>query len=196
MFFFFPFAAEPADAFQRSPQYKPLPLLPAPHNARPQVQSAEYSMGNAVSEAGNLAVELKKRALASITSSMTALGNRANALFTQVAATLAFERMARETASFFGMFWPGFAQPRLQPGFAGAWIAPTAEPTLYAPFGVPGFAANPWAGNPWALFADAATKWTSFWMPAAAQRRSSFLAPAPATATIALPGCSWSFAFG
>ncbi len=195
MFFFFPFAAEPA-AFERSPQYKRLPLLPAPKSARPQEWTAEYSLGSAVSEAGNFAVDLLKRALSSIASSMTALGNRANALFTQVAAALAFERLARDTASFFGMFWPGFALPLPQTGFAGAWLAPTPQPALYPSFGVPGFGANPCAGNPWALFAEAATMWTSFWMPATPQRRSSFSAPAPVTTTIGLPGFSWNFTVG
>jgi hypothetical protein len=192
MFFFFPFTTElaAAPASRKPPLYTPLPLLPAPKSA------VEDSLGGAVSQAGQVAVDFLKQALSSLTASMTALGNRANALFAQVAATLAFDRLARDTASFLGMFWPGFAKPLPQTGFAGGWLAPSPELPLYPSFGLPGFAANSRAGNPWALFTEAAAMWTNFLMPATSPRRSSYYAPAPFTTTFALPGCAWNFTFG
>ncbi len=196
MFFFFPYTTElpAAPASRKLPRYGALPLLPAPRSAfqRP----GEISFGATVSQAGEFAVDFLKQALNSLTSSMTALGNRANALFAQIAAALAFERLARDTASFFGMFWPGFASPWPQTGAAGAWLAPTPQPALLSAFGLPGFASNPWAGNPWALFTESAAMWTSFLMPAAPQRPSFYNAPAPVTSAFALPGCAWNFTFG
>ncbi len=198
MFFFFPFVLEPAavPARPRVPRSKALPLLPRPQSARAEVRP-EFALAGAVSVAGSLAVDLLKRALTAIASSMTALGNRANALFAQVAGALAFERMAREAAPFFGMFWPGFARPKPQSGFAGPWIAPAQEPPLLAFFGLPGLQANPWPLNPWGMFADAAGMWSSVWLPSTTpQRRSPYGAPAPVTATFAMPGCSFSFTLG
>ncbi len=200
MFYFFPFALEPAATAvsRRVPQYKRLPLLPAPQSA-PTRARPENGFASAVAEAGNLAVDLLKRALSSMASSMTALGNHANALFTQVAAALAYERMARDAASFFGMFWPGLAQPRQQLGFAGPWIAPAPQPPLFACFGLPGLQTNPWPlnpwPNPWGALTESLDMWTSVWAPAKPpQRRSSH--GAPSTATFALPGFSWSVTLG
>ncbi len=197
MFFFFPFAAEQAaaPALWKLPQYSALPLLPAPKSAPARERPGETSLGGAVAQAGQLAVGLLKQALTSLASSMTALGNRANTLFAQVAATLAFDRMARDTASFFGMFLPGFAQPGPLTGFAGSWIAPAPQPPLFSSFGLP-VLANPWAGNPWALFTEAAAMWTSFLMPAMSPRPSTYYAPAPVTTAFALPGFAWNFRFG
>ncbi|MGO9486657.1 MAG: hypothetical protein ACLPX9_19125 [Rhodomicrobium sp.] len=196
--FFFPFVLEPVavPARPRVPQSKALALLPQRQSARAEVRP-EFALAGAVSEAGSLAVDLLKRALTAIASSMTALGNRANALFAQVAGALAFERMAREAASFFGMFSPGFAQPKRRLGFAGPWIAPAQEPPLLASFGLPGLQANPWPLNPWGMFADALGMWSSVWLPATTpQRRSLYGAPAPITTTFAVPGCSFSFTLG
>ncbi len=192
MFFFFPFTTElaAAPASRKPPLFKPLPLLPAPKSA------VEDSLGGAVSQAAQVAVDFLKQALSSLTSSMTALGNRANALFAQVAAALAFDRLARDTASFFGMFWPGLAKSWPRSGFAGPLIAPTPEFSLYPSFGFPSFSGNPRAGNPWALFTESAAMWTSFLVPATSPRRSSYYAPAPVTTTFALPGCTWNVTFG
>ncbi|MGC2603320.1 MAG: hypothetical protein WA384_18520 [Rhodomicrobium sp.] len=197
MFFFFPFATEQAaeTASRKQPQYGALPLLPAPKSAFTLERPGEHSFGSAFGQAGELAAGLLKQALSSLTSSMTALGNRANALFAQVAATLAFQRMASDAASFFGMFLPGFAQPAPQNGFAGSWIAPAPQPPLFSAFGLPGLA-NPWAGNPWALFTEATAMWTNFLLPATAPRRSPYNAPAPFTTTFAFPGFAWNFTFG
>jgi hypothetical protein len=200
MFYVFPFALEPAAraVSRRVPLYKALPLLPAPQSARTRAQP-ENGFAGAVAGAGNLAVDLLKRALSSMASSMTALGNHANALFTQVAAALAYERMARDAASFFGMFWPGLAQPRQQPSFAGSWIAPALQPPLFACFGLPGPQANPWPlnpwPNPWGTLTGPLDMWTSLWAPAKAPQRGRSRG-APVTATFALPGFSWSVTLG
>jgi hypothetical protein len=197
MFFLFPFVGEPAvaPALGRAQQYMTLPLLPQPHSARAKARP-ENGLADAVSQAGSLAVELLKRALSSMTSSLTALGNHANALFSQVAAALAYERMARETASFLGAFWPGFAQPRALPSFAGPWIAP-AGPPLFACFGLPQKQLTPALPNPWGAFTEAFDMWTSLWAPAAApQRRHSSGTTSPVTATFGVPGFTWSFTLG
>ena len=193
MFFLFPFVAEPAPALasQRAPRYRLLPLLPQPQSACAQTRP-ESGLASAVSQAGSLAVNLLKRALSSMASSMTALGNRANALFSQVVAGLAYERMMRETVSLFGMFLPAFAQPKPGFGFPGLWANPAGVPAMPASFGFPGFQ-PPF--NPWGALTETLDMWTSLWMPAApSQRRSPRGASAPVAATFAFPGFSWPFA--
>ena len=179
MFFLFPFVAEPAaaPASQRAPRFWLLPLLPEPQSARAQTPP-ESGLASAVSQAGSLAVDLLKRALSSMASSMTALGNRANALFSQAVAWLAYERMMRETASLFGMFLPAYAQPKPQFGFAAPWATPARVPALPASFGLSGF--QP-LFNPWGALTETLEMWTSLWMPAApSQRRNTrILLPRP-----------------
>ena len=193
MFFLFPFVAEPAPApaSKRAPQYRLLPLLPEPQSACAQTRP-ESGLASAVSQAGSLAVDLLKRALSSMASSMTALGNRANALFSQVVAGLAYERMMRETVSLFGMFFPAFAQPKPGYGFPGPWTTPAGIPALPASFGLPGFQ-PPF--NPWGTLTETLDMWTSLWMPAAPSlHRNTRGTPAPVDATFAFPGFSWTFA--
>jgi|SRR5208337_918005 len=196
MFFFFPFASEPAaaPASQKLTHYSALPMLPAPRTPRLEDRAAPDGIGNAIFEAGQFAVDLLRRALGSFTSSLTALSSRANALFAQVAANLAFERAMRDTAASFGVSWPGFGQQQPQSGFApGTWY----KATPLSPFALPGFPMNPWAANPWSFFTEAVDMWASFWLPSAApQRRSPYGSPAPLTATAGLPGFSWSFTLG
>ncbi len=193
MFFLFPFAAEPAaaPASQRAPQYKPLPFLPEPQSARARPRP-ENGFASAISQAGVLAVDLLKRALSSMASSMTALGNRANALFSQLVAALAFERTMRETASFFGMFFPGFTQPWLQPNFAAPCMVAARGPAPLGAFGLPGF---PPPIDPWGALTEALDMWTGIWIPTAqTQQRNPRSTPAPVNATFAFPGFSWTFA--
>ncbi len=170
MFFLFPFAGEPAavPASQRTRRHKALPLQPQAHGARARTQP-ENGFADAFSLARSLAAELLKRALSSMTSSLTALGNYANALFCQIAAALAYERIARETASFFGAFWPGFAQPKPQVGFAGPWFPSAAAPPL-ACFGLAGRQPAPYLPNPWGTHTEALGIWTSLWMPTTSLR--------------------------
>lgn len=181
MYFFFPFAAEPAaaPASQKLPQYKALPMLPTPRDT-PGERSGSAGFGGAIAEVGNMAVELLRRALTSLATSLTALGSRANAFFAQLAAALAFDRAARDTAASFGMSWPPFGQPLPQTGFAtGPWFAPLQAPFQTSPFGVPGFSTDSLSGNPWAPFTEAFESWTSLWMPAPApQRRTAPSSPA------------------
>jgi hypothetical protein len=193
MFFLFPFVAEPAPApaSSRAPQYRLLPLLPEPNSACARTRP-ESGLASAVSQAGSLAVDLLKRALSSMASSMTALGNRANVLFSQVVAGLAYERMMRETVSLFGMFFPAFAQPKPGFGFPVPWVAPARVPALPASFGLPGFQ-PPF--NPWGALTETLDMWTSLWTTAAPwQRRSPRGTSAPVSATFAFPGFSWTFA--
>jgi hypothetical protein len=170
MFFFLPFIAAPEPASASVLQRTVLPLLPASRTARAG-QPAEAGLPGAISEAGNAAVSLLKRALASMASSMTALGNRANALFGQVAAALAFQRMARQTAELFGAFWPGFAQGTPRYGFAAPWMGLAPQPGLSGSFGLPGFDANLWPLNPLNAVNQALGMWAGFFAPAASHRR-------------------------
>ncbi len=198
VFFLFPFAGEPAAApvFQRTGQHKGLPLLPQPHSARANAQ-LENGFADAVSLAGSLAADLLKQALSSMMSSLTALSNHANVLFSQAGAALAYERAARGTASFLGAFWPGFAQPRPQFGFLVPWISPIPAPPLFAGFGFPGRQPLPCRPNPWDAFADALGMWASLWTPTASPReRASHGAAGPVTVTFGVPGFSWSVALG
>ena len=193
MFFLFPFVAEPAaaPASQHAPRFWLLPLLPEPQSAHAQTRP-ESGLASAVSQAGSLAVDLLKRALSAMASSMTALGNRSNALFSQAVAWLAYERMMRETASLFGMFLPAFAQPKPGFGFASPWATPAGVPALPASFGLSGF--QP-LSNPWGALTETLDMWTSLWMPAApSQRRNTRNTPAPVNATFAFPGFPWTFA--
>jgi len=197
VFFLFPFAGEPATApaSQRIRQHNALPLLPYPQSARTNAQP-ENSFADAVSQAGNLAAYLLKQALSSMMSSLAALGNHANALFSQAATALACERIARGTASFFGAFWPGLAQ-QPQHGLAGPWIAPTPRLPPLACFGFPGGKPPPYPPNPWGTLTEALGMWASLWMPTAPLwGRASPGMAGPVTVTFGVPGFSWSFALG
>ncbi|MGO9460939.1 MAG: hypothetical protein ACLP1W_12630 [Rhodomicrobium sp.] len=197
MFFFFPFAAESAAApvSLKLAQRSALPMLPAPRDFRSGYGAPPHDIASAISEAGQFSVDLFRRALGSLTSSLTALSSRANALFAQVAASLALERAMRDTAASFGVSWPGFGLQQPQSGFApSTWYKPYREPAPLSPFALPGFPMNPWAANPWSFFTEAVDMWTNVWLPSAApQRRST---PAPVTATAGFPGFSWSFTLG
>jgi hypothetical protein len=169
-------------------------MLPAPLAEGEQLPGG-HEFAGAVAEAGRIALDLLRRALTSIMSSLTALGSRANALFAQIAASLAFERAARETAASFG---PKFFEQRWPRGDLGngAWSPLLASMSRFSP-GLPTFGMNPWAENPWTLFANTMEAMTNFWLPQAAPRRGGPSAtPAPVTVSFALPGCAWSFTFG
>jgi hypothetical protein len=196
VFFFFPFALEPA-----SPgpvHYKPLPMLPAPSGWRRE-EAAETAFADAMASAGYLAAGLLRHALISITSSLTALGNQANMLFSQVAAALAFDRLARQAASFSGISWPYFGPYFPQPArAAGLWPAPFQYPAWYSPAAIPIWPVNLWA-NPWSALTEAFAVWANVWAPSVAQRRptsSALVEKPPFTATLSVPGFSWSVTLG
>jgi hypothetical protein len=192
VFFFFPFALVPASP---SPAHrKPLPMLPVPSG-----HQAERAAAAAFEDAGDLAANLLRHVLISITSSLTALGNQANLLFAQLAVALAYDRMVRQAASFYGMGWPSsgpyFPQ---QIWAAGLWPAPFQNPAWWSPAPIPAWPASLWA-NPWSAFPEALTAWANIWAPAMAQRpamSSAFGGKPPLTATVSVPGCSWSVTLG
>ena len=77
MFFFFPFNTES----QSSSSAKTLPLLPflpAPASARTNPRRTERAC-----DIGDFAVDFLRQTIVAFTSSLTALGNAANALFAQ-----------------------------------------------------------------------------------------------------------------
>ena len=149
----------------------------APRSARVE-RRAEDGPAHTILEAGSAAVDLLKRTLAAMASSMTAL---------------AYQRIARDTASFWGIFWPGFAQGVPRNGFAAPWIASVPEPALFVCFGLPGCGASPWPFDPLGAFTQAAGMWARTFATAAPQRRSTYGAATPVTATFAFPGFSWTF---
>lgn len=163
-----------------------LPMLPAPASAQRAGRNANAKprgAGLPAKSSGGadifkIAVNSLKQAIGFISRSLTALGNQANLLFGQVAATLAFDRMARQLAAFFGL-----ANPK-----TGAWLLP--QGALSAHFDVscwftgfnPFLAAHsysPAALSPWLdpRFNPFATLLGAYSLPA---WRSPALIPAPA----------------
>lgn len=198
MLFLFPFAIDSAaaPASSRPVRQRTLPMLPAPNSARSQARPGEYALVSAISEAGPLAADLLRQAIGALTSWLAALGNQANAFFAQIATFVAFDRFARDMASFWGAVGPGFASPQWPAGFAGFCPAPARQPSLNPFFGLSSYSANPAPANPWALFAEAANMWTSFWLPTPAPKRPEPTRFAPLATTVLFPGFAWSFTPG
>ncbi len=198
MFFIFPFLAEgqSPSASRGTSRSQTLPLLPAPRRAASRPGEARRQP-----DFGDFAVGLLQQTISMFTSSLTALGNRANALFAQVAAALAFDRVARDAASFGQMAWFGFGAPQApRPTIFGSpWLQQPQAPHPYSPFMMQSFV-NPFAANPWAAFSEGLNIWTNLWLPAAPQRRpnsSAGRAPSPFTATVSAPGgFTWGFSWG
>ncbi len=166
MFPFFPFITDgqTSSVGRQSTQTTALPLLP--------VSRAYRSAGGDVTpDIATIGVDFIRQALAALTSSLTALGSRTNALFAQVAAGLALDRAARATAAAFGDSMPP---------------APIFPFTPQTPF------LNPWQGDPWAAFAQGLEFWMKLWVPAAAQRSPYSSITASPAQVAALPwGSVW-----
>jgi hypothetical protein len=177
MFPFFPFITDgqTSSVARQSLRTAALPLLP--------VSRAYRAAGGDVSpDIATIGVDFIRQALAALTSSLTALGSRTNALFAQVAAGLALDRAARATAAAFGDSMPGIAPYAPQ---AVSFGIPWQVPAPIFPFTPQTPFINPWQGDPWAAFAQGLDFWMNLWVPAAAQRSpySSITAsPAPVAA--------------
>ena len=199
MFFFFPFYTESqasANGGGGSSYAKTLPLLPAPGSARTSSRAKDRA-----SDFGDFAVDLLRQVISAFTSSLTALGNRANALFAQLTAALAFDRVGRDTMSFINTAFSGFGLPSgARPSPFGAFrLSPVQDAMSFSPFLMQGF--NPLAMNPWAALSESMNAWTSIWMPATPQRNpfsfGSNTAASPFTTKISTPGgFSWGFSWG
>jgi hypothetical protein len=197
MFFFFPFYAggqSSANGSGGSSYAKTLPLLPAPWSARTDSRAKDRAW-----DFGDFGVDLLRKVISAFTSSLTALGNRANALFAQLTAALAFDRVARDTFSFINSAFPGFGLPSgARPSPFGAFqMSPVKDPMSFSPFLTQGL--NPLAINPWATLTESMNFWTSLWTPAAPQR-NIFGGSTPAspfmTKVSAPNGFSWGFSWG
>ena len=131
MFFFFPFYAESQANGSGSSHAKTLPLLPAPGSARTSSRATDRAW-----DFGDFGVDLLRKVISAFTSSLTALGNRANALFAQLTAALAFDRVARDTVTFINSAFSGFGLPSGgRPSPFGAFRAsPTQDPMSFSPF--------------------------------------------------------------
>jgi hypothetical protein len=193
-FLFFPFGAQPAGrpAPKSLALPRTLPMLPVARSASRDAAARGSDLFNALPQAAELAGDLLRRTLAMLTSSLTALGSRTSALFAHISAALAFDRAAREAASFFNMGWlfPGL-KPQNCFG-ASALFAPLEQ---YSPrTGWQGFTATAPAANPFDFFTGALEMWAKAWMPAAAPlRTATYKVPASATAAGALPLFFWGF---
>ena len=197
MFFFFPFYGESRSALNgsRSSYAKTLPLLPSPGSARTGSRATDRGW-----DFGDFAIDLLRQTIEAFTTSLTALGNQANALFAQLTAALALDRVARDTVTFINSAFSGFGLPSgARPSPFGAFrMNPAQDPMSFSPFVTQGF--NPLAMNPWATFAEGMNFWTSLWMPTA-PRRNPFGGNAPATTPfmtkVSTPnGFSWGFSWG
>jgi len=192
MFFFFPFNTESQSSSNGwgSSNAKALPLLPAPAGARMNPRRTERAW-----DFGDFSVDLLQRTMAAFTSSLTALGNAANALFAQTAAVLATDRVARDAAGFLNGNWFNFGAQKNPMSPFGAYRQ-MQDPMAFSPFLTQGF--NPMAFNPWGAFAEGMNFWASMWMPAA-QPRSPFRSTpaAPFMAKVSAPnGLTWGFSWG
>ncbi len=202
MFFFFPFAADAqaAPAPQRSVRDTVLlPLLPVSRNSHAWESPAEPRFGTAMQDIANAGLEILRRTLTSITTLFTALGSRANALFSLLAAALAFERAARETASLFRGGWPPFGMQSQRPAYGAGWPDYSQAFAPFFPFASQGFPMNPWGQNPWSGFNEAVHMWTKMWVPSPAPRQPrpyGAREPAPFTTNFSVPGFSWGFTIG
>jgi hypothetical protein len=127
-------------------------LLPAP---RPGAQQGSL-LAKTIEETGTIVSHLLRQVLASITSSLTALGNSANLHFSQISAALAFNRMTRQTIAFFGVTAPFFAfaaPPAVQKSWPllASYAAPSQQPAAFM------------AG--WFAAAESFAFWTKLWPP-------------------------------
>jgi hypothetical protein len=198
MFFFFPFLAEGkvSSDTRGSSRSNILPLLPAPAytSAKPRDSRAKMDFGD-------FGAGLLRQTISAFTSSLTALGNRANALFAQVAAALAFDRVARDAAAFFNGAWFGFGSRPSRPDiFQSGWRPQTQDPMSFSPFAMQGLW-NPWAANPWDAVNEGLKFWTNLWAPSPQQRNAHAFGGAkaanPYTATVSGPGgFTWGFSWG
>ena len=185
MFFFFPFSTETKPVWNGSNSFsaKALPSLPSPGGAKTNSKRP--------SDLGDFFVDFLRQTITAFTSSLTALGNAANALFAQATAAFAMDRAGRDAASLFRPTWFGFAAPQAQ-GFGASRLM--QDPMSFSPLLTQGF--NPLAMNPWGAFAEGLNFWASLWMPAAPQR-SSKLPVAPFMAKVSTPnGFTWGFSWG
>jgi hypothetical protein len=157
MFFFFPFAGvQPAAARSSGPA--PLPFLPKP-------KSASSSSSRAQPDFWGYSVDLLRGSISTFAQSLTAISSRANALFTQVAAALAFDRIARDSMAFFQAAMAGFGAPSArQSAFGFSWPSRQQDSMSFSPT-LQGFT-NPGAGNPWAAFSQGLDFWAQLLTPA------------------------------
>ncbi len=126
MFFFFPFAGM-QPAADRSSSAGPLPLLPKP-------KSASSSSSRAQPDLWGYSVDLLRGSISTFAQSLTAISSRANALFTQVAAALAFDRIARDSMAFFQAAMAGFGAPSArQSAFGFSWPSQQQDPMSFSP---------------------------------------------------------------
>jgi len=186
MFFFFPFAGVQAAAGSGASRLAILPMLPAPGSA-----SADAGLPGPGFDLWGVPAEVLRKSAGALMSSLTALGNSANAIFSQVAAALALDRVAGDTTAFLEAFF-GFGSSRFNPGaFASVWG------------GQPAGCASPMQSfmNPWEAFAQSVDFWTKLWTPAAPQgapystgRKSPPSQPPAFTTKASTPGAfSWAF---
>jgi len=192
--FFSPFALAPNGQVNAG---NPVSFLLANPSGKPLATAKTKGDGvvDVAAQISNSAVNNLRGAMIAISSSMTALGSRASTLFAQVAAALAFERVCRQSAAFFG-----FPQPAL---YNYAWPATWmsfgvpkgfdmwANPAQWASFWAAPFAFKPTTQNPWEAFAQVFNMLNPPASKSVAASPSS--KPIPQTTTVSGPGFSFSW---
>lgn len=161
-------------------------------------ETAETPFGKAVASVAGIGVEALRRVLSSITASLTALGNRANLLFAQVAAALAYDRAIRDMAAAFSG-WQVSRSLVPHPA-AGFWPMQPASQAASVPFEMPPL--NPWLGNYWAAntwiaFEQACDFWMRLtgWFLLFGYPMRQNLYHQPQTMAASAPGFGWSFSW-
>lgn len=188
MFFFYPFDLQSQPLSNRAYGGGSLPLLPASGSAKTTLRG-----GLGAIDFEDFFVDLVRKTITAFTASLTALGNAANALFAQLTATLSWDRVARDNATFLGGV---FGAQKAQGLSFFPYRPDLQDPMAFSPLLTQGF--NPFAINPWTAFAEGLNFWASLWMPAAAQRVSQRNAPPQNfMAKVSTPnGFTWGFSWG
>ncbi len=153
MFFFWPaFQSHPAvDTGLTSQNYAGPRRLPAVSGTG--ARDSGTGLAPMATKLGAHGVSFIRHTLSQVMGSLTALGNWANACFTQIAAALAYRRMMRAMTSISDVFWPG--SRAAVAAYSGPWGMPMGSPFA--------FSGQPWVNGRWFSLVDMTTAWVDFW---------------------------------
>ncbi len=163
-------------------------LLASNAKAKPRAPASPFEAW--IARACSAFLDGLRQTIVLVTSSLTALGNQANAYFTQLSAFLAFDRMARSMEVFGFGFRPKPLLPVGHMPMLNAWSAFFA-----APFHT---CAAPWFASPFNALSDLSSAWASCFNPLMPGGFSKAVATPtddkpPFTATFVMPGFTWGF---
>lgn len=179
-----------------------LPLLPQPNRYDRALVAAQKpaTLSSSMGEFAGYFTTGVNRTLAYITSSLTALGSRANAMFATISAALALDRATRDTMSSFG-YKNAYAPAPSPYGLDAFW----PKPALARPHNTIGNPFDPLAitdhfsnFNPWVAFSKGLAAFCDFGAPQSYRPSPYDRSPTPPqTMTLSVPalfpGLSWGF---